>query len=215
LIGKTASANAPNVALASCVSITHTLSGMTKTVVIDFGTSCTLNNGDVVSGIITIVYTKDTAAMSKDIVGTFTNFVYNNKSIVGGKSIHRVRYNSSGNPQSTIIRDFTVTWPNGDTASRQGTKVREWIAGVFSGVWSDNVYLITGNWTNTFKNGNVHTGTVLTPLRRELVCAFFVSGTVDIVRTNYSGVLDFGSGACDNQAVFTSSNGTVHNITLN
>ena len=61
----------------------------------------------------------------------------------------------------------------------------------------------------------MHICTVLNHLRRELVCAFFICGTVGISRTNYCDVLDFGSGACNNQAVFTSSNGPVHNITLN
>jgi len=56
---------------------------------------------------------------------------------------------------------------------------------------------------------------VLTPLRREVICAYFVSGTFDVQRTNFGGVFDFGDGSCDNQATFTFNNGTVIPVVLN
>ncbi|NNC44857.1 MAG: hypothetical protein HKN99_03145, partial [Winogradskyella sp.] len=81
--------------------------------------------------------------------------------------------------------------------------------------FSDNVFEISGNWTTTFVNGNTHTYEVLTPLRREVICTYFVSGSIDIQRTNFGGVFDYGEGECDNQATFTFNNGNVINITLN
>ena len=65
-----------------------------------------------------------------------------------------------------------------------------------------------------FRNGNTHSYEVTNPLRREMVCRFFVSGSVDVVRTNFSGVFDYGEGDCDNQATFTFEDGVVREITL-
>ena len=76
------------------------------------------------------------------------------------------------------------------------------------------MFEISGNWSTTFVNGNTHSYTVVEPLRREVVCFFFVSGTVDVVRTNFSGVFDYGDGNCDNMATFTFSNGEVVDIIL-
>ncbi len=100
-------------------------------------------------------------------------------------------------------------------ASREGTRIREWVEGFGSGVYSDNVFEITGDWTATFVNGNTHTYEVMMPLRREVICDYFVSGTFDVQRTNFGGLFDFGEGECDNQATFTFNNGQEIEITLN
>ena len=123
--------------------------------------------------------------------------------------------NENGNPQFTKTIDITVIWPNGAQASREGQKIREWIEGFGSGNWSDNVFEVSGYWSTTFVNGNTHSYTVGTPLRREAVCYYFVSGTIDVVRTNFSGVFDYGVGECDNMAAFTFANGTTVDIVLN
>ena len=94
-------------------------------------------------------------------------------------------------------------------------KIREWVEGFGSGIWSDNVFEVTGNWTSTFVNGNTHSYEVITPLRREVICHYFVSGSVDVERTNFSGIFDYGGGGCDNQATFTFDGGAVIDITLN
>ncbi|NNL31869.1 MAG: hypothetical protein HKO80_01555, partial [Flavobacteriaceae bacterium] len=56
---------------------------------------------------------------------------------------------------------------------------------------------------------------VIIPLRREVICYYFVSGSIDVERTNFSGVFDFGEGDCDNMATFTFDTGEVVDIVLN
>ncbi len=197
-----------------CVTKTVTVDGLIRTVTLDFGEGCVLPNGNELSGIITITYERNPTAQSRTITYAFSNFYFNTKHIEGGGSILRELSNADGNPQSTINKNITVTWQNGASAHRVGEKVRKWILGFGSGTWGDNVFLITGNWTTEFPNGNVNSGIVTTPLRRELSCRFIVSGTVAINRNNHTGTLDFGDGNCDNQAVFTDINGNEHNITL-
>ncbi|NNK82814.1 MAG: hypothetical protein HKO92_06800, partial [Flavobacteriaceae bacterium] len=206
---------APDFNLPPCVTVTVVAEQNSREVTIDFGTEGCMINGNLFKGIINLSWNRNPQAQEILITKSFTDFYFNAKNIQGGKTILKQRQNNNGNPQFTKTLDITVVWPNGDTANRTGTKIREWIEGHGSGVWSDNVFEISGNWTTTFVNGNTHSYTVLTPLRREVICYYFVSGTIDVIRTNFSGVFDYGDGECDNLATLTFANGTVVDITLN
>jgi len=200
--------------LPDCVTITVVAQQNFRELTIDFGTEgCEVRN-NILKGKIILSYNRDPEAREILISKALEDFYFNDKSIIGSKTILRQRSNDNGNPQYTKTLDVTVVWPNGDEASRTGTKIREWVEGHGSGVWSDNVFEVTGNWTSNFRNGNSHFYEVAIPLRREMVCRFFVSGAVDVERTNFSGVFDYGDGDCDNQATFTFEDGTVRDITL-
>jgi hypothetical protein len=201
--------------LPECVTITLVIEAMTREVTIDFGTEGCVVNGNTYKGKMILSYTRDPEAQQITITKTLEDFYFNNKNIVGGKTIVKVLSNNNGNPQFTKTTDITIIWPNGAQASRNGVKVREWVEGFDSGVWSDNVFEVTGNWTTTFVNGNTHSYEVVIPLRREVICYYFVSGSIDVERTNFSGVFDYGDGECDNNATFTFDNGTVVDIILN
>jgi hypothetical protein len=201
--------------LPDCVTITVVIEAMSREITIDFGPEGCLVNGNIFKGKMILSYTRDPEAQQITITKTLEDFYFNNKNIVGGKTIVKVLSNENGNPQFTKTTDITVIWPNGAEASRNGVKVREWVEGFGSGVWSDNVFEVTGNWTSTFVNGNTHFYEVIIPLRREVVCYYFVSGSIDAERTNFSGVFDYGNGDCDNQATFTFDGGAVIDITLN
>lgn len=200
--------------LPDCVTITVVAQQNYRELTIDFGTEgCEVRN-NILKGKIILSYTRDPDAREILITKTLEDFYFNDKSIVGTKTILRERSNDNGNPQFTKTVDITVVWPDGAEASRTGTRIREWIEGHGSGVWSDNVFEVTGNWASTFRNGNTHSYEVVIPLRREVICRFFVSGSIDVQRTNFAGVFDYGNGDCDNQATFTFEDGTVRDITL-
>ena len=201
--------------LPDCVTITIVAEQGYREVTIDFGTEGCLVHGNVLKGKMILSWERNPEAQEVYITKTLEDFYFNAKNILGSNTILKELSNDNGNPQSTHTLDLTVIWPNGAQASREGTKIREWIEGHGSGVWSDNVFEITGNWTTTFVNGNTHSYIVDIPLRREVVCYYFVSGSVNVERTNFSGVLDYGDGGCDNQATFTFANGDVIDITLN
>ena len=135
--------------------------------------------------------------------------------MIGSNTILRERANGDGNPQFTHTLDMTVVWPSGVQASRNGLKVREWIEGFGSGIFSDNVFEVTGYWVANFVSGHTHSYDIDIPLRREVICYYFVSGSVNVERTAFGGVFDYGDGSCDNQATFTFNSGDVVNITLN
>lgn len=201
--------------LPDCVTITVVLEQGFREVTIDFGTEGCEVRGNVLKGKIILSYERDPDAQQVMISYSLEDFYFNDKNILGSKTLLKQLSNENGNPQFTHTLDLTVIWPNGVEASREGVKIKEWVEGFGSGIWSDNVFEITGNWTSTFRNGNTHTYEVLIPLRREVICHYFVSGSVDIQRTLFGGVLDFGDGDCDNQATFTFNDGTIREITLN
>lgn len=202
--------------LPNCVSRTYTTDGTTHSVEFDFGTTaCTMPNGNAITGKILYTYVGDLTSNTKTITYTLIDFTFNDKEVDGSDIIDHIRSNTNGNPQSTIHVDFTITWPDGLIGERTGTIVREWIEGHDTLLdWSDDVFLVSGDWSTTFDNGNTYNANITTNLRRELTCWYFVSGTIDF---NYNGLLftgDYGNGTCDNDATLTFSNGTVVNIEL-
>jgi len=198
-----------------CVTITVVAQQNYREVTLDFGTEGCVVNGHLIQGQIVFDYTRNPEAQQIMVNYNLIDFYFDAKNVIASRSILKELSNDNGNPQFTHDLSITVIWPNGVQASREGTRIREWVEGFGSGVFSDNVFEITGDWTATFVNGNTHTYEVITPLRREVICAYFVSGSFDVQRTNFGGVFDFGEGECDNQATFTFNNGTEVPITLN
>lgn len=190
-----------------CMTRTVVIEGTTKTVTLDFGEGCELPNGTILSGKIILIHAVDTDVKSLTIKYTFENFYFNELNIEGENTVVRVRENENGNPQSTLTINMKITWPDGEFASRRGTKIREWIEGYNTRTFGDNVFLITGNWTTTFKNGTLLSATIIEPLRREMACRFIVSGVVELQKNDRNGFLNFGDGSCDNKAIFTNEEG--------
>ncbi len=186
--------------LPDCVTITKVISENKKSVTVDFGEGCELRNGNFVSGVIIMEYEKNTEVATKTISYSFSNFYFNRKHIEGQGSILRERSNSNGNLQSTKTFNITATWPDNTFANKEGTKVREMIEGHDTKTWGDNVFLISGNWKFTKKNGTILSATVINPLRRELACKFLVSGVIELIKNDNNALLDYGDGSCDDLA---------------
>jgi hypothetical protein len=197
-----------------CVTVTIIAQQNFREVTLDFGNEGCFVNGHLLKGQIIYDYTRNPEAQEVTINYNLVDFYFDNKNVIGTRSIFRELANENGNPQFTHDLSITVIWPNGVQASREGTRIREWVEGFGSGTFDDNVFEITGDWTANFVNGNTHSYEVMMPLRREMTCAYFVSGTLDVQRTNFSGMLDYGDNECDNQATFTFNNGQEVAITL-
>lgn len=186
-----------------CTTITIVVNGDTGVITLDFGESCQLNNGSLVSGKIIINYGAFIAG-TRTFNYVYENFYYNENGIEGGGEDVWQIANGNGNPQSTINETITVSFPNTDvTATRVGYRVAEWVEGVGSGTWQDNVYHITGNWNTIFTNGFEREGVITDKLVCKMSCNYLVSGVLEISQEGFTGVLDFGDGICDNEAVLT------------
>ena len=197
-----------------CTEITVGMQGNVFTILLDFGASCTLNNGNVVSGSIFMEY-GPLVSGTYTVNYTFQDFVFNGNGVSGGGEILYEIANQNGNPQSTVNESIQVSFPNSTvTGTRNGLRISEWVEGVGSGTWLDNVYHVTGNWQTEFSNGFERSGEVTEVLVRKLACPFLVSGVLEVTQDGVSAAVDFGDGECDNQAVFI-YNGQEYPFTMN
>ncbi|MBT8276223.1 MAG: hypothetical protein KJO39_08775 [Bacteroidia bacterium] len=184
----------------SCAEIVINPSGNGGTITITFSEGCQLNNGAVVSGGIFIEYGPFEAG-SRIIEYTYQDFTYNNNNVAGGGEVIRQIANQNGNPQSSATETITVSFPGTSvTATREGNRIIEWVEGVGSGTWVDNVYEINGSWNTEFSNGFTRSGEVTTTLVKKLSCIYLVSGVLEIQQEGFTGTIDWGDGECDNQA---------------
>ncbi len=215
----------------SCATITRVPAfgtaitpGTTVTKTIDFGTDpgCTLPNGNVLKGKIIISFVYDPNATSHTITYTFDNFYHNNIKFNGTKTFTRTMTtetpNSPSHPIVTMNMDMNATFPDGRVFTRVGQRVREIIEGYSTVSWTDNVYKVTGSWTTTFPNTSIQTATITSALIVKLSCIavnkpLIVQGVITFNRNSNTATLDYGSGACDNEAVFT-INGVSYTIII-
>lgn len=220
----------PNTTLSNCATVTRVPAfgtpitpGTVVTKTIDFGTTpCVLNNGNTVSGRIIITFTFQPTASQHIITYTFDNFRHNAILFVGNKTFTRVMTaataTSPSHPIVTMNMDITATFPNGNSYTRVGQRIREIMEGFATPSWTDNIYRVTGSWTTTFPNTTIQYSTITTPLIVKLSCIavnkpLLVRGVITIVRNNNTATLDYGDGVCDNIAIFT-LNGIPHTIII-
>ncbi|MCZ4318098.1 hypothetical protein O4H26_03755 [Aequorivita viscosa] len=198
----------------TCVEITVGNQGNVFTILLDFGDSCTLNNGNVVSGKIFLEY-GPLISGSYTVEYSLQDFIFNGNGVGGGGSILYEIANQNDNPQATLTENITVSFPNTTvTATRNGTRISEWVAGVGTGTWIDNVYHVTGNWQTEFTNGFTRNGEVTETLISKTSCPFVVDGRLQITQDGLTAIIDFGDGECDNMAVFI-YNGQEYPFTMN
>ncbi len=182
----------------TCAVISISQTGDNINLEIDFGTGCTLPDGTFVAGKILLSY-GPIVNNTRIIDYTFDTFTYNQHPVSGGGQIERTLENQNGNPQSTVNETITVGFPESTvTATRTGLRISEWVEGVGSGNWFDNVFHITGNWNTLFSNGFNRSGVVVETLVKKTNCAYVVSGVIDIQQNGLSASLDYGDGECDN-----------------
>jgi hypothetical protein len=189
---------------------------VTKT--INFGTvGCVMPNGNILKGQIIVSFTFSPLAPTQTVNYIFENFYINAIKFEGNRSFTRTltapTATSPAHPIVTMNMDMTVTFANGAVVQRTGTRIREIIEGFTTPIFSDNIFKITGNWTTTLPNATVKTSTITTPLIIRANCPNIVRGVITFVRNGNTATLDYGNGACDNQAVFT-KNGIATTITL-
>lgn len=208
--------------LTGCATVTTIYSGNTWTRTIFFGdTNCTLANGNTVRGTITATFTNDFAAATRTINYSFTDFYHNDRHVEGNRTVVKTIL-PNGHPQATINLAMTVTYPasqGGGVFTRTGSRVREFTVGYNTPELLDNEFSVTGTWVTTLPNGNSRTTTITSPVIIKFHCfsvgnsSIFTSGTLSIVSTNGSAILDYGDGSCDNHATIT-INGVVHHIMI-
>lgn len=180
---------------------------------------CTLENGNVVRGTIIVTFTYQPTETSHTINYRFVNFFHNQIELNGNRTFTRTLAAQTLIPTVVMNMNMTATFPDGRIFTRVGTRIRTIIAGFDTpSIFLDNVYQVTGNWTTTFPNTDIQTSTITTPLQVKISCInenkpLLVQGVITFQRNGNTATLNYGTGECDNLAVFN-INGNSYNIVI-
>jgi hypothetical protein len=185
-----------------CATVTVTpASGFPKTIVIDFGVSCTYQ-GVTRSGKINIVITDSVRKPGSTATMTFDNYYVNLYKVEG-----TIVWTNTSTPNTRSWRRETtngkITAPNGRYWLHSGVKNVTQIEGVTTPTWLDDEFTITGNHSVTNAAGRTRTGTILTALHKRTDCSNIDEGTLKVEGPNHYAIIDFGNGTCDNLATIS------------
>jgi hypothetical protein len=184
-----------------------------KTITIDYGTAgCTGLNGYLRKG--KIIYTLNKRLLTE---GAVVNVSFDNYSVNGYKleGTYTITNNGSANGLNVtiVLTGGKVTYPNGKWYTK--TTNTTWVQSAGQGTLAilDDEYNVTGNGTCTDMDGNILTAASRSALLRKVSCNNTVSGQADLTYNQIAGLLDFGSGTCDKNALITVA-GKTYEITL-
>lgn len=197
--------------LGNCVTITVDTTVMPRVMTIDFGTeNCLCNDGKYRRGRIIVTFNGRWRRPGTIVTHTFEEYHVNDNHVQGTKVMTNLGFNSEGKMQFSNTADGSITFVNnGASVAWSSEMLRTWIEGRLTPPWNDDVYLIEGNSTVVHSSGRSRQRVIIEPLRRELSCRWFVSGTVETTPANGPvRLLNYGDGTCDNLATVTVGDST-------
>jgi hypothetical protein len=204
--------------ITSCAVVTRDTTSSPRVITIDFGTGCTNQAGTTRKGKIIVTYTGRYRDMGTIVHIVSDNYYVNDNKVDIDRTVTNQGENNSGNLVFHIISTRTVTFPDGSVSISTSDRNREWIEGASTPkIFEDDVYRVTGTGTHTSRRGILYDASTITPLIRKVACHEFVSGEVKIIRhgqTDRFGIIDFGTGDCDDSATVTLDNGRSYTIDL-
>nr|NQU91484.1 hypothetical protein [Bacteroidota bacterium] len=205
--------------LGDCATVTLDTIVFPHELIIDFGeVNCLCNDGRYRRGKIIVTFTGRYIEPGTVITHGFENYYVNDNKVEGSRVATNHGFNGNGNMYFTVevvgLITFADESENSGTISWNAFKAREWIEGYGTRPRWDDVYLITGSASGVGPAGYSWAREIIIPLRREIGCRYFVSGSVEITPENRPvRLLDYGDGECDNIATVT-IDGKTHTIYL-
>lgn len=196
--------------LSGCTTIDR--DSVNKMVTVHFGLqpdgsyqNCLCRDGKNRRGKILIHHTGRYREAGTEITTQFVDFYVNDNKVEGTKLVVNKGLNAAGHIYFTIDVTGQITLAdNGDVITWSSKREREWLEGWNTAAWSDDVYGITGTGSGLKADGNSYTMSITKQLVRKVACHQFVQGTMEFVLANKpTRTIDFGTGACDNEATVT------------
>jgi hypothetical protein len=207
----------------AAVSLTPSDSTFPKTLTIDFGSSnCQGDDGKNRRGKIIAVLTGRYKDTGTKITVTLDNYHVNDYKVEGTKVIT----NQGNNTFSIVVSGAKITSPDGtQQVSWESTRTRKWIAGYNTNVSFnptdpcylkvscilDDVYEVTGEASGVNRDGRNFTAAITTALRVQF-CGWIPEITQGVIEITPEDLktrkIDFGNGACDNEATVEIGNRT-------
>jgi len=186
-----------------CATVTITpAQGFPKTIVIDFGVSCT-HNGITRSGKINIVLTDSVRKSGSQATMTFTNYFVNLYKVEG-----TITWVNTSTPNTRSWTRTTaggkITAPDARFWFHEGTRSVTQTGGVGTPTPIDDIFLVTSGTHTVTNSSNIsRTCTILEALQKKVSCANIDKGKIKVQGPNHYATIDFGDGTCDNLALLS------------
>lgn len=184
-----------------------------KLVTIDFGDGCVGPYGRERSGKILIQYGGEFNDNMANRIISFENYVVNNKGISGTIELRDFNRNDSGNLTATRkMNEYTVTFPDGNSFTINGSTTRAWLEGEGDGDPTTNVIQTTGSYEGVSTRGRSFTHVITEPIIANFACKaeggfLRVSGVKEMTKAagnnSRTRTINYGDGTCDNEIVVT------------
>lgn len=186
-------------------------------ITIDFGDGCIGRDGRVRKGRIVIVYTGHLFLPGNSATTSFEGYYLGNLKVEG---THKLTNTGTSDKKSytTRVSNARLSTINGNYIQWNSEKtITQTEGGATPLLGLDDVYMLTGEAGGSVLVNNKYfqwSTAITTPLMKRFICRWISSGTLALMKGNDAvSVLDYGTGACENQATFT-VNGQVKEITL-
>ncbi len=174
-----------------------------KVLTLDYATGCVTPKGQSISGQIIATFSGLASQSGITISITLVNLQYKGYTVSG---TYLVNCMGAGSYSGSISNGVVVN-PEGGTTTYSGTFAVVQVEGASTkglNQQADDVYNITLNVAGIDTNGKAYTAKTTSPVRKELDCAWVVSGAIEVkIGNTAKKTLDFGTGTCDDQATLT------------
>lgn len=187
-----------------------------KTVTINYGTGCLGRDGKLRKGKIITVYTKPLIVPGAQATTEFDGYYIDSVKVEGR---HIIKNNSTSAVLifTRLVLNGKLTKPNGNYIKWNAEHTQTQVAGLGTpGFPRDDEWNTTGGARGENKRGEKLASwsrQIVTPLHKAFVCRWIDKGTVRITRNDFTALLNFGDGTCDNKATIT-VNGVTREIKL-
>ena len=187
-----------------------------KKLTLDFGSGCTSLDGIMRKGKLIYLFTGPLLVPGVTASVTFDNYVVNGYGILGTYAITNNSSESAGISINTQVTNGIITYPNQTNYHYSSNRTYTMTAGSTTPFdISDDVYTVNGNSSFSNSYGSSLVCTITTPLVKPVACHNVTAGVVSFVYDQLvHGTLDFGTGACDNQATLNIGTSITRTITL-
>jgi hypothetical protein len=192
----------------ACATVTANTHVIPHRAVIDFGNGCAGSDGNFRSGKIIILWEGAYTNRGSYFIISFDNYAMNYNKVEGGAKLVNTGYNHAGNLEfqldangilSVAPKGAVLASTDSDrryaayakmTYNFHGT--REWISGMMTPAWNDDVYMIKGYTTGTNLRNELYKVEITTALRNEVGFPYYTRGMVNLRVNNVLRVIDYG-----------------------
>lgn len=182
---------------------------------INYGTGCTNAFGVYKSGSLKITVSNFVTSPGSTMTIERENYYVNTRKIEGTITYLNQTTVATIPTWKRTVTNGKITKVNGDIFLHSGFRIVKLMNGAGTTTLLDNVYhIMEGTHSIQRPNGTQLTATINETLVKPFICQHITQGKLGLQGTILNGVLDYGNGNCDNQAVYTHSNGNTYNITL-